>query len=110
MIWLIKKILIGILTGLVNGSSHTKCVLLNSRKCEIQPSFTNLHPNEYSQEFFYYSFSVKLDKCVGIYNTINNLSNNACVSNKLEDRNLSVFQHDFGNKWIENVKAYFLRM
>ena len=48
MIWLTKKILFGILTGLVNGSSHTKCVLLNSQKCEIQPSFTNLHPNEYS--------------------------------------------------------------
>ena len=56
-----------------------------------QPSIINLHPNEYSQEFHYYPFAVKLDRCVGSCNTLNDLSNKVCVPNKTEDLNLSVF-------------------
>ena len=51
--------------------------------------FYKLHPNEYSQEFCYYPFAVKLDRCVGSCNTINDLSKNVYVPNKTED--LSVF-------------------
>ena len=40
----------------------------------IQPTLINLHPNEYSQEFHYYPFSVKLDRCAGSCNTLNDLS------------------------------------
>ena len=46
MFGLIKKIFIGLLTGLVNGSNHTKCVSLNNQKCMTQPTLINLHPNE----------------------------------------------------------------
>ena len=53
MFGLIKKIFIGLLTDLVNGFNHTKCVLLSNQKCMIQPTLINLHPNEYSQEFHY---------------------------------------------------------
>ena len=63
---------------------------MNNQKCMIQPSLTNLHPNEYSQEFHYYPFAVKLDRCVGNCNTLNDLSNKICVPNKTEDLNLSV--------------------
>ena len=28
------------------------------------PTLTNLHPNEYSQEFHYYPFAFKLDRCI----------------------------------------------
>ena len=72
---LIKKIFIGLLTGVVDGSNHTKCISLSNQKCMIQPTLINLHPNEYSQEFHYYPFSVKLDRFVGSSNTPNDLSN-----------------------------------
>ena len=88
---LIKKISIGLLTGLVNGSNHTKCISLSNKKCMIQPTLINLHSNQYSQEFHYYPFAVKLDRCVGRCNTLNNLSNKVCVPNKKEDLNTSVF-------------------
>ena len=91
MFGLIKKIFIGLLAGLVNGSSHTKCVLFSNQKCKIQPTLFNIHPNEYSQEFHYYPFAVKLDKCVGSCNTLNDLSNKVCIPNKIEDINLSIF-------------------
>ena len=61
MFGLIKKMFIGLLTGLVNASSYTRCVSLSNGKCEIQPTLINLHPNEYSQELHYYPFTVKLD-------------------------------------------------
>ena len=56
-----------------------------------QPTLINIHPNEYSQEFHYYPFAVKLHRCVGSCKTLNDLSNKACVPNKTEGLNLSVF-------------------
>ena len=44
----------------------------------------------YNQEFHYYPRAVKLDRCVGNCNTLNDLSNKVCVPNKIEDLNLSV--------------------
>ena len=52
MLRLNKKIFIGLLrllTGLVIGSNHTKCVLLSNQKCMIQQTLINLHSYEYSQ-------------------------------------------------------------
>ena len=91
MFGIIKKMFIVLLTSIVNASNHTKCVLLNNQKCMTPPTLTNLHPNEYSQEFQYFPFAVKLDRSVGNCNTLTDLSNKICVPNKTEDLNLSVF-------------------
>ena len=52
----------GLLIHITNTSNHTKCVSLINRKCEIQPTFIVLHPSEWSQEFYYYPITVKLNK------------------------------------------------
>ena len=44
-----------------------------------------------SQEFHYYPFAVKLGRCVGSCNILNELSNKVYVPNKTEYLNLSVF-------------------
>ena len=86
MFGLIKKIFnIGLLTGIVSVSNYKKYVLLRNQKCMIQPTLVNLHPNEYSQEFHYYPLVVKLDRCVGSCNTLNDLSNKIYAPNKTED-------------------------
>ena len=64
--------------------------------CMIQPTLINLHTNAYSQEFHCYPFGVKLDNCVGGSNTLNDLSNKVCVSNKIEVLNLSAFNMTTG--------------
>ena len=87
----IKKIFIGLLTSLTNASNHTKCVSLNNQQYMIQPTLINLHPNEYTQGLRYYPFAVNLDRCVGSYNSLNDLSNRVCVPNKTEDLNIHVF-------------------
>ena len=91
MLVLIKKIFIAILTGIVNGSDHTKCVLLSNQVCEIQPALIILHPNEYHQEFHYHPFTVNLDRCIENCNTLNDLSIKLCVPNKTEDLKIIVF-------------------
>ena len=57
-------------SNIVNESNHVKCVSLSNH---------------------YYPFTVKLDRCVGSCNTLNDLSNKVCVPSKTEDLNLSVF-------------------
>ena len=79
MFGIIKKVFIVLLSNIVNGSNHTKCVSLRNQKCMIQPTLINLHPNKYIQEFCYCPFA---DRCIGSGNTLNDLSNNVCVPNK----------------------------
>ena len=83
--------LMRLLISLVNASNHIKCLLLSNQKCEIKHTFINLHRHEYCQEFQYYPFAVKLDRCVRSCNTLNDLPKKVCVPNKTEDLNLSMF-------------------
>ena len=91
MFGVIKKMFMRLLISIFNACNHTKCVLVSNQKCMTQATLINLHPNEYSQEFHYYPFAIKLDRCVRICNTLNDLSNKVLVSNKTEDLYLSIF-------------------
>ena len=51
MFVVILKIFVVLLSNIVNGSNHTKCVSLNNEKCMIQPTLVNLHPNEIVKNF-----------------------------------------------------------
>ena len=82
MFGFIKKIFIGLLIGLGHGYDHTKCVSLSNHKCMIQPTFIDLHPNNYRQDFHYYTIVVKLDRCAGSCNILNDLSNQICIQIK----------------------------
>ena len=72
---LIKKTFIGLLTGVIIWSNNTRWVSFSNQKCMTQLTLINSHPNEYSQEFHYFPFSVKLDRCVGSFDTIKKLAN-----------------------------------
>ena len=48
-------------------------------------------------------YMVKLDRCVQSCNILNDFSNKVCVPSKTEDLNPGLFQHDYRNKWIENI-------
>ena len=86
----IKKTFLGLLTGLVNASNHTKCVSLIKQKCMTQPNLINLHPKKHIQELHYYPFFIKLGRCVRSCNSLNDFSDKVCVSDETEDSVLSV--------------------
>ena len=99
---IIKKMFMGLLISIVNASNH--------RKCMGQPTLINLHPNECNREFHFYPFAVKLDKCDGSFNTVNDLCNEIYVPNKTRFKSKRV-QHVYRNKWIKNNnKAYIMQI
>ena len=87
----IKKLFIVLFASIVNASNHTNCVSLSNQKCKIHCTLINLHPHKFSPELYYYPFVVKLDKCAGSCNTLNDLPKKVCVPNKIEDLNIHVF-------------------
>ena len=89
MFWLIKKIIIELLTVVVNGFNHTKYVLLRNQKCMIQSNLINLYPNEYGQKFQYYPSAVELDRYHESCNTLNDLSNKVCILNETKYKRIS---------------------
>ena len=82
MLGINEKMFIVLLRNIVNGSNHTKCVSLSKQKCITQPTLVHLHLNKYSQEFHYCPFAVKLDRCVGSCNALNDLPNKVCFQIK----------------------------
>ena len=74
-----------------------------------QPTLINLHRNAYSPEFHYYPFVVKLDRCIGSCNTVNNLSNKVCVPNKTEDLNLCMFNMIIGINELKTLTKHISR-
>ena len=95
-----------LLTSKVTASNHTIYVSLSYQKCITQPILINLHPNEYGQEFQYYPFVVKLDRCAGSCNVLKDFSSKVCVLNKMKDLNLCVFIMITGIK--ESKKAKYI--
>ena len=66
------------------------CILKQSEMHDSNYSH-NLHPNKYCQGLHYYPFAIDLNRCVGSCNTLKDLFNRACIPEKTEDLNLSVF-------------------
>ena len=83
---------------------------LSNQKCMLQPTFINLHPNEYRQELHYCSFAVKLERYFGSCNALNDLSNKVCVPNKTEDLNIHVFNMITGKIKQNFSKRYIMQI
>ena len=107
----LKKMFMGSLISIVNVSNYAKYVSLSNQKCMAQPTLTNLHRNGYIQEFHYYPYAVKLDRCIGSCNTLNDLSTKVYVPNKTEDWNIGVFNMIFRiNEFKNTNKVYIMPM
>ena len=98
MLKIIQKMFIVLLSNIVSGSNHTKCISLSIQKCITKLNIISLHPNEYSEKIHNYPFEVTLDKCVGSCNTLNDLSSKVCVPNKNRRFKSKRFLHDYRNK------------
>ena len=88
MFGLIKKTVIKFLTDIVPLIIQ---VLLSNKKSTIEPTIINSQPNECTQGLCYHPPAFNLDECVGSCSTLNDLSKKACIPNKTEGLNLSVY-------------------
>ena len=64
-----------------------KCVLMNNQECKIRPEIININSNEPS----FYPYSVKISKCSGSCNNINDPYAKLCVPDVVKNINVKVF-------------------
>ena len=60
---------------------------MNNRACKLRPEIINLNSNEP----VFYHFSIKISKCSGSFNNINDPYAKICVPDVVKDLNVKVF-------------------
>ena len=64
-----------------------KCVLMNNQEYKVRPEIVNINSNKPS----FYPYSVKISKCSGSCNNVNEPYAELCVSNVSKNINVNVF-------------------
>ena len=64
-----------------------ECVSMNNQGCKIKPEIISLNTNEP----VFYPSSIKINKCKGSSNPINNPYAKMCVPDNIENTNVEVF-------------------
>ena len=89
MFLFIKKIFyIGslFLSSLVSATL-LNCISMKNQKCKVKPEIINVNSNN----SIFYPFSIKINKCSGSCNNINNPYAKICVPDVIKDLNVKVF-------------------
>ena len=74
------------LSSLVDTTS-LNCISLKSQECKVRPETINVNSNKP----LFYSFSIKISKCDGSCNNINDPYAKKCVPNVIKYLNIKVF-------------------
>ena len=85
----IKQIFISALIYFGNLSSvnSLECVSKKNQECKVRPEIVNVNSNNP----IFYTFSIKINKCNGICNNINDPYARICVPDTAKDLNVKVF-------------------
>ena len=75
-----------IIHNFVNANS-LECFSSNDQKCEVRSEIINININEQ----VFYPYSIKINKCKGSCNTINDPYVKICVPEKIKNTNARVF-------------------
>ena len=59
----------------VSSVNLSKCALMNNQECKTRPEIININSNEPS----FYPYSIKINKCSGSFNNINDPYTKMCV-------------------------------
>ena len=71
----VKKVFFLGLTNLLNFTNALHCISMKNEKCKIRPEIINIISNNP----IFYPFSIKMNKCSGNCNNINNQYAKICV-------------------------------
>ena len=64
-----------------------ECLSMNNQECKIRTGIINLNNNVR----IFYTYSIKINRCKGSCNTINDPYAKICVPDQIKDKNLKVF-------------------
>ena len=73
------------LSNLVSATSLS-CISMNNQECKARPEIINVNSNNP----IFYPFSIKINKCSGNCNNINNPYAKVCVPDVIKDLNVKV--------------------
>ena len=84
----VKKVFVLGLTVLPNSiTGALSCVLMNNQECKVRPKIVDINSNSP----MFYPFSIKVNKCSGNCNNVNNLYAKICVLDTVKDLNVKIF-------------------
>ena len=84
----VKKVFVLGLTVLSNSiTGALNCVSLKNQECKVRPKIVDINSNNP----MFYPFSIKVNKCSGYCNNINNPYAKICVPDTVKDLNVRVF-------------------
>ena len=90
MFQFIKKIFfigLTVLSDFTNTTSSLSCISIKNQECEIRPQVVNINSNNP----IFYPFSIKISKCSGNCNNINDPYAKICVPDIIKNLNVKVF-------------------
>ena len=87
----IKQIFIStmIFFGNLSNVNPLECISIKNQESKVRPEIINVNCN--SNTPIFYPFSIKINKCSGNCNNINNPYANICVPDAIKDLNVKVF-------------------
>ena len=71
----------------ISGVNSLKCVSVNNQECKVRPEIININSNEP----LFYPYSIKVNKCSGSCNNINDPYSKLWVSDNIKNMNIKVF-------------------
>ena len=83
----VKKVFVLGLTVLSNITNALECISMKNQECKVRPEIININSNNP----IFYPFSVKINKCSGNCNSINNPYAKICVPGIVKNLNVKVF-------------------
>ena len=105
---IIKKVFFFLgLTILSNFTNALDCISMKNRECKVRPEIISINSNDPMS----YPFSVKINKCSGNCNNVNDPYAKICVPDVIKNLNLKVFNlltrinETRSIKWHESCKC-----
>ena len=74
-----------VLSSSITGALN--CVSMNNQECKVRPTIVDINSNDP----MFYPFSIKVNKCSGNCNNINDPYAKRCVPDTVKDLNVRVF-------------------
>ena len=69
------------------NETSLNCISMKKQECKIRPQVINININN----LIFYPFNIKINKCSGSCNNINNPYTKICVPDLIKDLNVKVF-------------------
>ena len=68
-------------------TNSLKCYSLDNQECKIRPEIISVN----NKQSIFYPYKIKMNRCVGSCNTIDDLHGKICFANDIENIGLKVF-------------------